>query len=733
MKNLEENLQTQTMDMQAYKDALSSQYQLLEDMQQKIIDLEQSNTLLENELSEHLNDILDIEKNNSLFSIIPANLIIMDGHAMIRSLNESALEFFNLQNKDVQDHSLRSILSSVSFKDFTMYFKAFKDSDDLITTIHYLELKDKQQFSLLLRKVINTNKYTSGTFIGSILRLNSLSSNFVEYLGNLAIEQMNEAIIIADADVKILRVNNAFTEITGYKRDEVLGRKPQLLKSGRHSKSFYKKMWDSIKQQGWWAGEIWNKRKNSQIYPQWLQINRLQDPISKKSYYVSVFSDITERKRSQEKLDNLAHYDPLTGLMNRHFMSISLQSLLERANENSGKIALLFMDLDHFKQVNDQYGHHEGDLILQEVSQRILACVRQNDIVSRIGGDEFVIILSRIEGYEIAQSIAKKIIDSIQQPFIFSKATHHLGASIGIAYYPSHGKNVKDLMRHADTAMYKAKNSGRSQYAVFDLSDEDKLNSYEHTKNMIHEAIENPQRHLQVWYQPVVNPNTNRVVSLEALVRIFDKENMLVPPDAFISVAEQERLIVKLGEAIYTMACSFVSENKKKGIQTPRIAINLSVIQLMDKDLFKNFIAISSKYNLHISDFSYEVTETSAMENITTILGVIDEFKAKGCTFMLDDFGTGYASLSQLNTLNVDTIKVDKSFTDLIENEDSSNKKVIKAILSMAKALEMGVVVEGVETQKQLDWLVKQGVEKIQGYYFSRPLEPTDLIEKYLK
>jgi len=447
---------------------------------------------------------------------------------------------------------------------------------------------------------------------------------------------------------------------------------------------------------------------------------------------VSVFSDITERKKTQEKLDSLAHYDPLTGLMNRHFMSISLETLIERASGRSGKVALLFMDLDHFKQVNDQYGHHEGDLILQDVSQRILACVRQNDIVSRIGGDEFVVILSRIEGYDIAHNIANNIIDSIKQPFVFTKATHHLGASVGIAYYPSHGTNTKDLMRHADTAMYKAKNSGRSQYAVFDSSDEDKLNSYGHIKKMILRTIDEPQKYLQVWYQPVVNPNTNKVVSAEALVRIFDDEDNLVQSNIFISIAEQEGLIIALGEAIFARVCGFVRENQKRGIITPKIAINLSVIQLRHTALFDTFIAISSEYNLNISDFSYEVTETSAMENLTTILSVIDEFRRHGCLFMLDDFGTGYASLSQLNRLNVDTIKIDKSFTDLIEDDNTSNRNLIKAILSMAKALDKDVVVEGVETQRQLDWLVKQGVEKIQGYYFSKPLSAKDLLERYL-
>jgi diguanylate cyclase (GGDEF)-like protein len=446
---------------------------------------------------------------------------------------------------------------------------------------------------------------------------------------------------------------------------------------------------------------------------------------------MSTFSDITERKEHQERLDQLAHYDELTGLMNRRFLMVTLQLLLDRVQTTQGKVAVLFVDLDHFKQINDQFGHHEGDLLLQEASQRILASVRQSDIVGRVGGDEFVIVLSRIESYESAQGIALKIIHSLNQVFQLS-TSHFIGASVGIAYYPVHGKSMNDLMRHADSAMYRAKNSGRSQFAIFNEDDEDALISHKEIKNLLRRAIENPKKYLQMYYQPLFDPFTSTLISAEALVRLFNEEGKMISPDVFIEIAENEGFMYELGEKIFESVCEFVKNAKNLGYTPPRIAINLSVAQLVNENLFSTFSSIAQSYALEVNTFSYEITETSAMQKLSSILSGIMEFKNAGCLIMLDDFGTGYASLSQIYKLPIDVIKIDKSFTDLIEGQDSSSKKLIHAIISMANALNIDVIVEGVETKEQLEWLMQHNVKKVQGYYFSKPLDGDTFTRNYL-
>lgn len=705
-------------DFEAYQEAVSALYEIQESLQKRVIELQQQNDLLEEELELQLKKEQSFESDKQFF-LAPAALIVINGHGIIRSANERSSHFLLKESKELLEESLHSLLSKNSFHDFTKYFSAFKESSEESTTIHNLQLKDKRQFSLVLQKLRNTKDAYSSSFIGLLLSIDSNFAEFSDYLGNMAIDQMHEGITITDENGIILRVNNAFTGISGYAREQVLGKTPRVLKSGRHPKAFYEKMWESILHHGWWEGEIWNRRKNGQIYPQWIQINRINDPVSKKVYYMSIFSDISERKRHQERLDQLAHYDELTGLMNRRFLMTTLQLMLERQNNS---VALLFIDLDHFKQINDQFGHHEGDLLLKEVSQRILASVRQNDIVGRVGGDEFVVVLSRIEDEKVVEKIATKIISEVSRVYEIS-ATHYIGASIGIAYYPKDGKNVNDLMRHADSAMYRAKNSGRSRFALFSEEDEDMLISQKEMKNLLRRAIEEPQKYLEVYYQPIYDGQTQQIVSAEALVRFLDEDGVLISPDRFIEIAESEGFITDLGVRIFERVCRFVQACKQKQLSLIKIAINLSVKQLVQEGLYEDFSQIAKECGLDISGFSFEITETSAMQHISTILRGIHQFRNAGSTIMLDDFGTGYASLSQIYKLPIDVIKIDKSFTDLIESEDDSSKKLIFAIISMAKALSIEIIVEGVESQRQVEWLLVHGVLKMQGYYFSKPLE----------
>ncbi|MFO7832203.1 MAG: EAL domain-containing protein [Desulfuromonadaceae bacterium] len=715
----------------SYAEQLSAITELLERTQMELLDQKQHNSILESEINS-LSEGNIFGEYREYFDNIPVGVIVLNRHGIIDDLNLVSAKFFQINRKSGEPISFRSLLSTTGFGDFSKLFSSFKINKNQHTVdFHLLQLKDRRQFSLHLSKTHFYGK-SRALMLGVIIPVETANSAHSEYLANLAVDQLREGIVITDEDGKILRVNNAFSEITGYSRDESIGENPRILKSGRHGEDFYKELWEQISHHGWWQGEIWNKRKNGHIYPQWLQISRIFEPATQKVYYISTISDISERKEHQSELDRLAHYDTLTGLMNRHFVKISLQNLVYRAVEDkSCLMAVMFVDLDHFKLINDQYGHHEGDLVLQEAANRILASVRQTDVVGRVGGDEFVVILTRLEDAEDAAMIAEKIIHSVSQPYKINKNSHLLSASIGVAFYPDDGIEINDLMRRADAAMYRSKKKGRAQVVFFTMQDEKEIFSHDQLKTLIRSAIKTPELHIDPHYQPILDCQTGELSSLEALLRIQDETGNWFSPADVIEVAENENLIVELGEKIFERICAFVSNAEKNGSLVPAITVNLSVHQLNKDDLFGRFNKIAGNFELELSRFNFEVTETSAMQNIKTILHTIYKFKEAGCKVLLDDFGTGFASLSQLHMLPVDIVKIDRTFTAMIDNSDESHRDFIRAIASMVKILKIDIIIEGVETQSQLEWLKGQNVDLVQGYYFSKPVKGRTLIEEY--
>ena len=557
-----------------------------------------------------------------------------------------------------------------------------------------------------------------------LLTLNEISLNQVTIesmdLANTIIDQIREGLLITDQQGIIIKVNHAFTEITGYSEADVLRQRPNLLNSGRHSDSFYQDMWSEISHHGWWAGEIWNKRKNGEIFPEWLQISRIKDELSGKMFYAATFSDITDRKHHQNQLDRMAFYDSLTGLPNRSLLSQTLDLRLSRIKTaDPCQVVVMFLDLDKFKDVNDHYGHAEGDRVLREATQRIVSRIRENDMTARIGGDEFVLVLTRIQSERDAINVAQELLALLSEPFITDKGKHHLSGSIGIAFAPKHGKNSEDLMRRADAAMYVAKNNGRNQAHIFEPEQEDKLIESNAMIKLVRAAIAQPEQYIQMHYQPIFCSRDRRTpLHYEALIRLRDADGKLVYPGLFIELAEQHGLICELGMALFRKVCADMAvQNLDSKI---KVAVNLSPLQFYIENLATKLASIAESEDLSLSRFYFEITETATMLNLPLMLDVLASLRGEGALIMLDDFGTGYASLSMLKNIPVNVLKIDQGFVKEL-GESKQTESLVKAMIGMAQALELSMVAEGVETQQQADWLIEHGADHLQGYLLGRP------------
>ncbi|GAA0681179.1 hypothetical protein GCM10009104_02140 [Marinobacterium maritimum] len=537
----------------------------------------------------------------------------------------------------------------------------------------------------------------------------------------------NEAIMVADRDGLIKTINPAFSRITGYTLEEVQGRNPSILSSGRHEVGFYQSMWHEIMQQGSWSGEIWNRRKNGTIYPEWLSVSVVYDSEGEPSEYVAVFSDITKRKNDEAQIVRQAYYDELTELPNRTLLSDRLNLAIATANRDEQIIALLFVDLDRFKYVNDSMGHEYGDDLLKQVAYRLNGCVRDTDTVARFGGDEFVILLHNIKSEADASYVAHKLIEALSTPFILAEREIIIGASIGIAMHPGDADTAETLIRNADLAMYKAKQSGRNQAHFFTAAMQEHANQRMTLEQDLRHALERNQ--LEVYYQPIIAGKSGRVQGLEALLRWHHPERGLIPPDQFIPMAEETGLIGSIGEWVLETACEQVQQFYAAGHEL-YLSVNISERQ---RDLGLDADAVASVLKHHQLDPSrliLEITEGLLLQDSQETVAWLQGFKGLGISLAIDDFGTGYSSLSYLKRFPVDTLKIDREFIrDL--NSDRYADSLVSAIISMAASLELRLIAEGVETEKQRLTLIGQGCNYMQGYLFCPPL-PADKLTHWL-
>jgi diguanylate cyclase (GGDEF)-like protein/PAS domain S-box-containing protein len=538
-------------------------------------------------------------------------------------------------------------------------------------------------------------------------------------------DRSTEGIIITARDGRILQVNPAFTTVTGYQPEDVIGRNPRMFSSGRQDADFYRTLWNTVLSSGQWQGEIWNRRQNGEVYPEWLSICSLRAASGEIDYFVATFSDMTERKRAEDKIIHQAYHDALTHLPNRTLFRDRLeQSLAFSRRMKHKKVALLFIDLDRFKLVNDSLGHAAGDRLLQLVAQRLREIGRQTDTLARLGGDEFTILLPDVDRVEEAMVVADKVLATLKQPFVLGGRDIFVSASIGISMYPDDGADVDVLMKHADTAMYRVKQQGRNGFQIYTHAlDQRSLRRLE-LENQLHKALEREQ--LVLHYQPQFDLSEGRLRGVEALVRWQHPELGMISPAEFIPLAEESGLIVPIGAWVLETACRQVHAWRQAGFPDLVMSVNLSVRQFFREDIARQVMRAIDEYCLAAHVLELEITESVAMEDVAYTIRTLESLAASGLRLAIDDFGTGYSSLSQLKKMPVKILKIDRSFVQDITT-DSDDAEIVNAVITMAHRLGLKVIAEGVESQAQLAHLREQQCDFAQGFLFSRPLPAAEL------
>lgn len=539
-------------------------------------------------------------------------------------------------------------------------------------------------------------------------------------------DSTREGIMVTDANNKIVQVNQSLLDMLGYEQDEVLGQTPAMFASGRHDSRFYLEMWQELQKHGHWQGEIWNRRKNGEIYPELLSISAIYDHQQQIKNYVAVFADITQLKASQQELEYLAHHDVLTGLPNRLMMLSRLDGAIDAANRHQQGFALLMLDLDRFKYVNDSFGHPAGDELLKLVAVRLGGKLRPEDTLARFGGDEFMILLPVLEHEEDAGRLASDIIHELNQPLLLSNNTEvRIGISVGIALFPQHGAEGAMLLQNADAALYRAKEQGRGRFAYYS----DDLTQYARTRIEMESKLRNAlaEQQFVVYFQPQTDVQSGAIVGAEALVRWLDPDNgtgegpTLVPPGVFIPIAEDTGLIGAIGEVVLRQTCSQGAAWLAAGLPELKLAVNLSSHQFSHGDIAATVKQILDETGFPPHLLELELTESAIMANESSAFDTLNTLHQLGIALAIDDFGTGYSSFSYLKKYQLDVLKIDKSFIDDVPLDNDSNE-IVSAIISMARVLKLKTLAEGVEEAEQLAFLRAHGCDFYQGYYCSKPL-----------
>ncbi len=539
-------------------------------------------------------------------------------------------------------------------------------------------------------------------------------------------ESNTESIIICSApDNRIVRVNRTFTEMTGYSAEDAIGKNPRFLSAMDQSLDYYQSLWDTVLESGEWQGELLSRRKNGEIYPGWLVVSTIRNEHGEITHFMSMLADISERKKAESRIHNLAYFDTLTGLPNRPMLDEHLKLALANAHRYGSRVALMFLDLDHFKTINDSLGHIAGDKLLKSTGMRIASCLREGDTLARLGGDEFVILLPSLpdndtEAMGAVTKVIEKISKAMAVPFNLEKYEAVVTPSIGVAIYPQDAQNPVDLIRNADAAMYHAKNSGRNNHQFYAV--EMNLAAVRRLKmdTELRRALN--KQEFVLHYQPQVN-RQGKMVAVEALLRWHNSELDTLSPSQFIPLAEETGLIVPIGEWILNKACAQMKAWQTSGLypDLKHICINISPRQFAQADFVSTLTNIIKRYELASNCVELELTEGILMHDTKDTMQKLETLKSLGFNISIDDFGTGYSSLAYLKNFPIDVLKIDQSFIrDITEQQHDS--AISRAIIVMAKSLNLGVVAEGVETAQQLNFLKESGCEVYQGFYFGKPM-----------
>ncbi|SDI35603.1 putative bifunctional diguanylate cyclase/phosphodiesterase [Pseudomonas panipatensis] len=536
-------------------------------------------------------------------------------------------------------------------------------------------------------------------------------------------EATQEGLLVADVHGKILHINPSFQRITGYSADEVLGRNPSVLKSGLQDDGFYQRMWQALKSDGVWCGEIWNRRKSGEVYPQWQHICAVHDEKGKLTHYVAVFSDLSSIKRSQRELDFLAHHDPLTGLPNRLLLLERIEQALARGERDKSGGALLLLDLDHFKHINDSLGHSTGDLLVKAVAERLRGLLDEHSSLARLGGDEFAVILENRLPQHVS-SLAQRLLDAMDAPFEVAGQPIYISASLGVSLYPDDARDVDHLLQHADAALFQAKASGRSLYAFYTPELTARARAHVQVEAALRQALENDE--LRVYYQPVHDLASGRVVGVESLVRWQHPERGLVPPGEFIPVAEACGLIAAIDTWVLDQACRQMRAWLDQGVLLEFVAVNLSSRVFCREGLEDRVARALRESDLAPQHLVLEVTESAIMQNVDQSVALMQRLRALGVHLAIDDFGTGYSSLMRLKRMPVQKLKIDQGFVAGLPG-DTEDAAIACAIIALARSMGLKVVAEGIERPDQAAFLLSHACDFGQGYWYGRPQPASEL------
>lgn len=667
---------------------------------------------------------------NDLIEAISDVIILKDGQGHWLAVNESAKTLFKLQEVPWQGkndtelgaerpnmqamHEKCSVNDAIVWDAGTLQIFTENIVDDSGNVCEY---------EIRKTPVFNKNGHRKGLVI---IGRNVTERNVAEQnlrIADTAFESL-QAIVITDANSNILRVNNSFTRLTGYSPEEVIGKPTSTFKSGRHDKNFYQNMWKSLSENKFWQGEIWDRRKNGEIYPKWLTITAVTDINGLTTNYVGTFTDLSDHKEAKEAIHRLAFYDPLTDLPNRRLLQDQLNMALTNSARDGQFGAVLMIDLDHFKLINDTKGHAVGDLLLVEVAKRLKSCVRRGDTVSRLGGDEFVIMLEQL-GRDLkqamlqAEAISKKIMHVINQPFLIAGHELHSSLSIGISLFTLPASTSEEILKRSDAAMYQAKSSGRNALRFFDQNIQASLENRLQMEVELRQAL--PKNQFSLYYQAQFDREGN-VFGAEALVRWEHPQRGLVLPNEFIPLAEESELIVLMGNWVIRSACLQLKEWENNPTTRDLIlAVNVSARQFSQASFFLDICSVLEETGANASNLKLELTESSVLQNVVSTIEKMEALKLLGIHFAIDDFGTGHSSLSYLTKLPISQLKIDRSFVRNI-NTEKNDAVLVQTIIGMAKNLGLNVIAEGVETEEQRICLQNYDCNHYQGFLFSKPV-----------
>lgn len=669
---------------------------------------------------------------DTIFDTVEDYIFFKDENFRYVSCNHSMLKFLGLELKDIVGKSDHDIFSKSKADAFLEHDKEAMESKEKFTVQQSILHDDNEIISETILKPRFDKK---GNFLGIVGAVHDITNRLKyeerqRFTQNL-FENIDEGIMVTNSENLITSINPAFTDITGYMEYEVIGKNPSFLSSKKHDILFYEKMWNEINVKGKWRGEIHNRKKDGQIYPQLLTVSTIKDERNSIVNYVGIFSDISDFKKHQAKLEHMAHHDFLTKLPNRISFEITLGDTIKRAYRHGFKVGVLFFDIDNFKEINDTYGHSIGDKVLIQVSNRIKKLLREGDVVGRIGGDEFVIMVVDIHSKSDLEEIIRKIFHIFKSPFIVEDKIFNISSSLGASIYPQDGEDKETLVKNADAAMYQAKKLGKNNYKFYTSDLTNTLFQKIEMMTDIRRAIKNEE--FTLYYQPQFDIVSNKLIGAEALARWEHPIKGLVFPDEFIALAEESQLIIQIGRQLFKKACKDIYRWLDTGVELEdfRLSVNISAVQVAHDDIYKMVKETMEQVGVNPSYIELELTETSIMKDPNGAVALFDDLKKLGLTLAIDDFGIGYSSLSYLKKFAIDKIKIDRSFIMDIPY-DKDDIAITKAIIALGKSLNVDVIAEGIENNVQKYFLIEEGCSTGQGYFYSKPIHVKDFEEMFL-